>query len=144
MSRIVCDRKEEVGAFVAERIGVPSVSSFGDYAAIGVAQDDRIVTGVVYAEYNGSNCWMHVATEAPLTRYLLAVGFHYPFVKLGCQRVTGWVEECNVAAYKLDKHLGFDLEFVMPRAARDGGNVLVMRMFKEDCRFLKLGGRYGL
>lgn len=144
MSRIVCDRKEEVGAFVAERIGVGSPSAFGDYNAIGVVQGERIVSGVVYTDFNGANCWMHVATEVPLTRYLLAVGFDYPFNRLGCQRVTGWVEESNDEAVRLDKHLGFEVEFVMPRAARDGGNVLVMRMFKEDCRFLKLGGRYGL
>ena len=144
MRQIVCNRKDEVGAFVAQRIGVASPAVFGEYNAIGVEQDGDIVSGVIYSDYNGANCWMHVATEVPLTRHLLAVGFDYPFNRLGCRRLTGWVEASNTEAVKLDQHLGFEVEFVMQRAARDGGDVMIMRMFKEDCRFLKLGGRYGL
>lgn len=144
MSQIICNRREEVARFVADRIGVASLGSFGDYQAIGVEQGGKIVSGVLYHDFNGSNVWMHFATDVPITRRLLAVAYDYPFNQMGCTRLTGWVEASNTAARDLDLKMGFTQEAVLEGAARDGGDVLILRMFRKDCRFLKLGGRYAL
>jgi RimJ/RimL family protein N-acetyltransferase len=109
-------------------------------AGIGLKQDEELIAGVLYDDYNGSNVWMHVAAipgRRWMTRELLYTAFAYPFIQLGCKRITGWVEASNTDARRFDEHLGFKQEAVIKHAARDGGDVIMYVMFREDCRFLK-------
>lgn len=145
METLICNRHEEVARFVADRIGVVDLASFGQYRCIGVERDGTLVTGAVYVDFNGPNVWAHLATDVQLSRMFLFAGFDYPFRVMGCRRVSGWVEASNQEAIRLNKHLGYEIEARLQGAARDGGDVLIMRMFKENCRWLKLGERlYGL
>lgn len=117
----------------------PNVDGVVPEAAIGIVKDGNIIGAVLYEGYNGSNIWMHVAGikgEPWLTKRTLALFFHYPFVQLGCQRVSGWVQMDNSDAKQFDEHIGFEKEAVLSRAGRGGADVIVYRMFKEDCRWL--------
>jgi hypothetical protein len=38
---------------------------------------------------------------------------------------------------RFDKHLGFEEEFVMKKAARDGHDLHILVMWPEKCRWLK-------
>lgn len=144
MSTIVTDRPDEVAKFVAERVGVRDVEHFGLYQALGVEQDGKLVSGFVLTDFNGVNGWVHIATDVALSRHFLWVGFDYIFNHCKCQRISGWVEASNTEALKLDLHLGYTVEAILKGAARDGGDVYVLRMFKDECRWLKLGARYGV
>lgn len=107
---------------------------------IGLKQDGELISGVVYDDYNGSNIWMHVASipgRRWMTREYLFAAFAYPFIQLECNRITGWVEASNTDARRFDEHLGFKQEAVLKHAARDGGDVIVYVMFREDCRFIR-------
>lgn len=109
-------------------------------AGIGLKKDGQLISGVVYDDFNGKNVWMHVASVPGrrwLNREYLYAGFAYPFIQLGCERITGWVEASNTDAIRFDEHLGFKREAVLKRAAQDGGDVFIYVMFREDCRFLK-------
>jgi RimJ/RimL family protein N-acetyltransferase len=109
-------------------------------AAIGIEKNGELIAGVLYDDFNGANVWMHVAAKPGsrwLTREFLHQAFAYPFIQLGCERVSGWVEASNEQARRFDEHLGFQQEAVLKRAARDGGDVIVYVMFREDCRFIK-------
>ena len=131
-----------VSEYVAERIDCSA--GFGQHSTIGVFDNGRIVAGVVYADWNGRNIFMHVAAEPGkvwLTRKTLYEFFAYPFLQCGCERITGWVESSNTAARRLDEHLGFVEEARLQGAARDGGDIIVYCMKKRDCRFI--GDRYG-
>jgi RimJ/RimL family protein N-acetyltransferase len=106
---------------------------------IGLKRDGEIIAGVLYDDYNGSNVWMHVAAKPNsnwLNRMYLKACFLYPFKQLNCKRVSGWVEVSNTDARRFDEHLGFQQEAVLSGAARDGGDVIIYRMFKEECRFI--------
>jgi RimJ/RimL family protein N-acetyltransferase len=106
---------------------------------IGLEQDGELIAGVLYDDWSGTNIWMHVAAipgRRWLNREYLRVCFGYPFIQLNCLRISGWVEESNWEARRFDEHLGFKPEAVLERAARDGGNVIVYRMFREECRFI--------
>lgn len=116
----------------------PIVRSAGQQG-IGLQKDGRLIAGVIYDDYNGSNVWMHVAAEPGrhwLNRQFLFAVFTYPFKQLNCKRVSGWVEASNTDARRFDEHLGFQQEAVLSSAARDGGDVIIYRMFKEECRFV--------
>ena len=106
---------------------------------IGLQKDGRLIAGVIYDDYNGSNIWMHVAAEPGkqwLNREYLRACFAYPFIQLGVKRISGWVEASNTDARRFDEHLGFKQEAVLTGAARDGGDVIIYRMFKEECKYV--------
>ena len=129
----------DVSLFVTDKTG----AGFGPHSSIGLIDNGKVVAGVVYADWNGANMFMHVAAEKGihwLTRGSLYTFFAYPFIQCGCRRVTGWVEESNAAARRLDEHLGFIEEARLKSAARNGSDVILYVMTKETCRFL--GDRY--
>ena len=135
MTQLILDC-EPVFQFVTQYF--PLVRSAGQQG-IGLQKDGRLIAGVLYDDFNGSNVWMHVAAEPGkrwLTREYLQACFAYPFNQLGVRRITGWVEASNTDARRFDEHLGFKQEAVLTGAARDGGDVIIYRMFKEECKYV--------
>ena len=133
-SKIIID-DQAVYEFVNSH-GVPLVRSAGQQG-IGLQKNDELIAGVLYDDYNGSNIWMHVAAipgKRWLNRDYLYACFAYPFLQLNVKRISGWVEASNTDARRFDEHLGFQKEAVLTGAARDGGDVIIYRMFKEECR----------
>jgi len=117
--------------------GVDLIRSAGQQG-IGVERSGELVGGVMYDDYNGSNIWMHVAGTEGIrwaTRDFVRSVFRYPFEQLKCNRITGWVEASNERARRLDEHLGFWPEATLTGAAKDGGDVIIYCMRREDCRF---------
>lgn len=106
--------------------------------AIGLERDGELVAGVVYEGYNGHNVWMHVAIAGHITQASFRYVFHYPFVELGCRRVSGYVQASNAKVNRLCKHLGFKQEAILLGAAADGGDVIIYAMTKEECRHVTL------
>lgn len=103
-----------------------------------LTKDDVTLAAVIYDDYNGSNIFMHVAA-APgrkwLNRHFLHESFKYPFVTLGCKRITGWVEADNLDAQRFNEHLGFKREAILKSAGANGQDVYIYAMFREDCRY---------
>lgn len=120
----------------AHGVTVPMIAGM---KGIGLERDGELIAGVLYEGYTHHNIWMHVAA-APGRRWLnreyLRYCFHYPFVELGCRRVSGWVEDSNEDARRFDEHLGFKEEARLKGAARDGGDVILYVMWREDCRYV--------
>lgn len=147
MKRLITDDPEQVGNYVADKLGT-TAKSFGVYTAIGVADDSGLIGGTVFNRYNGVNVWPHWAGEQGvdwMSKYFLACCFHYMFVKLGCVRITGAVDASNIHAMDVDLRLGFKPEAVLKGAAADGGDINLLVMWKSDAaKWLALGGRYGL
>ena len=136
MRRLVLDQKERVGEFAKALI--PHVPSWGEwYVAIGYEQDGDLIAGVVYNLYSGADIAMHVAGVGAnwLSRSYLRAAFRYPFVQLGCRRVSGFVPATNVAAQRFDEHIGFRREGYMRHSLPDD-DVIVYGMLREDCRWL--------
>lgn len=134
---------KHVVEWVAKRTN--EFGNFGCAAGIGL-QEWRpvkncwdLIAGVAYSDFNGVNILMHVAAEPGarwMTREYLRVCFDYPFNQAKVARVTGLVGEGNKAAQKFDEHLGFELETTLSHA-HPTGHLLVYRMWKGDCRFLR-------
>lgn len=128
---------ETVLQFVRERIpGLPRCESM---VGIGLRNDGRLVAGVVYEGINAHNAWMHVAAEPGsrwMTRSYLKVCFAYPFLVCGVRRVSGYVLASNHAARRFDEHLGFKPEATLEGAGTDGSDVIIYRMWREECRYV--------
>lgn len=113
-----------------------SLAACANMTGIGLERDGELVAGVIYEGYNGHNIWMHVAIPGRITRDFLRYAFHYPFIELGCRRVSGYVEASNARARRFDERLGFQQEAILQGAASDGGDVILYRMNREDCRYV--------
>lgn len=141
MKRIVTDQPDRVAEFVGDSLGV---SGFANYTAIGLEDDGELIAGVLFDYYNGASINMHVAAipgRRWLTREYLRFCFWYPFEQLGCKRITGLVPASNKDAQRFDEHLGFELEATLKDAAPDG-DVLVYRMFRDQCKWLQIKVTY--
>ncbi len=124
-----------IAEFVASRIGCGRKTD--NFTAIGLADDDKLVAGVVYSDWNGRQITAGIAVDGKsLTREFLWFMFFYPFKQLGVERITACVEQGNYPSQQFVTRLGFELESVMQRAGRTG-DLLVYRMFRENCRYLE-------
>jgi hypothetical protein len=115
--------------------GMPGTA---DSKGILLTRDDIPVAATLYDSYNGANIFAHLAIQpgGRLTREFIKAIFYYPFVQLGCLRITGLVDVSNQKARLLNKHLGFQPEAVLKRAAEGGQDMMVYVMFREDCRYV--------
>jgi len=99
---------------------------------------------VAYDGFVGKCCQMHVVNlngkSAP--RKMLWACFHYPFVQARLNYVIGVVNSNNEAAMRFDKHLGFEEMSRLPQGHDDGGDLVIMKMEKAHCRWLKFGEKY--
>lgn len=143
--RVVVDHCPDlVGPWIAERAGCEYVS--GSMTAIGLLDltEKEIVAGLLYEKFNGTSITIHQAIARPgvITKDFLWYVFHYPFVELGCERLTGIVAASNTQAIELNLNLGFEIEARLERAC-PSGDIIIMRMFRENCRFLKRGKANG-
>jgi RimJ/RimL family protein N-acetyltransferase len=138
-TRLIID-DESVYQFIRSQ-GV-DLTRAADQQGIGLERDGELVGGVMYEGFNGPNIWMHCAgVGAWITRDLLRAAFSYPFVQLDVSNVWGWVDASNQKARRLDEHLGFTKQAVLTGAAKDGGDVIIYRMTREECRFLPKGSK---
>lgn len=135
-TKIVSD-PARVWAYVHQQLPVPVVAGM---KGLGLERDGELIAGVLYEGFNGVNCWMHVATSPgkKWTLEYLRYCFYYPFVELGCKRVSGAVDASNAVARRFDEHLGFKQEAVLQGAAADGGDVILYVMRREECRYVPL------
>lgn len=117
-------------------------NEYGNFgAATGIGwKKEGLVAGVAYAEWNGPNVVCHIASDGSrrwATRTYLWTIFDYPFNQLKVKRITVCVGEGNSASRRFVGHLGFTLEATLD-SAHPSGNLLVYRMWRQDCRFLRM------
>ncbi len=99
--------------------------------------DGLLLGGVIYQNFTGESIAMHIASFRKdwVTRDLIWVCFHYPFVQLGVKRIFGQVPETNTKALEFDLRFGFKVVTKVDGVFRDGG-VIVLVLEKDDCRWL--------
>jgi RimJ/RimL family protein N-acetyltransferase len=99
----------------------------------------EIIAAALYVEFTGTNIFIHLVGKPGqrwLTRDFLKWGFHYPFVQLGCSRVSCWVEADNLASRRFVEHIGWQHEATLKGAGHAGQDVFIYAMFREDCRYI--------
>lgn len=113
---------------------------FGDEARfIGQMKQDNLVAVVGFTNFIPNACAMHIASvgEQWMDRNLLWACFDYPFNKLEKKVILATMEASNDEAIKLNRHLGFQ-DKALIEDAHEHGDLLLMAMRKEDCKWLNL------
>lgn len=143
--RVVYGMDQAVLAWMAQRI--PAFSYRQDTRALGVVDAKGTpVAGVSYDDYNGVHVQAAIAADprsAWCSRRVLYHIFAYPFVQLDCHAISLIVAASNLLSLNLATKLGFRGEAIIKCAAYDRSDVIVLKMFREECRWLDNGKRLG-
>lgn len=135
-SKVVFDQPYRFGNWALKR--VPYVETWGQFTAIGLERDGEPIAATIYHDYTYSNILMSFAAipgKRWLTREYLRAIFRYPFVQLGCRRVTGVIASRNSDSLRFAHKLGARVDGVLKHALPDD-DLVVMGILKEDCRWI--------
>ncbi|TAH36529.1 MAG: N-acetyltransferase [Alphaproteobacteria bacterium] len=112
----------------------PDVDDFGPCSTIGIIDDDKLIAGVIFNHYYGTDIQATIASISPYwaSRKILGKIFSYPFLQLQCQRITAQTRENNSEAIDFLKRLGFKQEGVL-RQWYGNEAALVFGMIKSEC-----------
>lgn len=136
MKTLVSGKSERLLSWVAERIDTKKF--YPGAVGIGLDVDGKLTAAVVYELYNEISVNMHIALEPGwnLSRGQIKIAFSYPFEQLECQRITGTIRADNFSAQRLAEKLGFVQEGRMRCACKDGTDMIVYGMLRDECRWI--------
>lgn len=136
MAELVFNQKERIGEWVAMQVN--QGASWGDFYALGIIQNDEVIAGVVFNNFNGANatCHIAIAKQTKLIPKMIEAACDYAFRFSGLKRLTGMVPTNEPRTIAFDKHLGFEEEFVM-RDGAPGADMQVLVMRSDTCRWLR-------
>jgi hypothetical protein len=123
--------EEQIIRFVSEKLGVGLVPPF---TAMGIERDGRVIAGVVFNCFTGTNVEVTAAGQGWTRKFLFQVGA-YVFRQIGCIRMTFTTEQQSVA--RLAERLGGKREGEMRDFYGPGRNGLIIGILKSEYRFLR-------
>lgn len=128
-----------------ERIAQAAGTTFNwgvDPVIARVTPKGELMGGVLFSYWTGfdGSINMHSAGFHPrwVNRTMLWVCFDYPFNQLGVKKIFGQVPEDNERALRFNLNLGFEVE-QMIKDVYPSGDMILMSMYREHCRFLDRG-----
>ena len=113
-------------------------AGFGEAKALGVVDASlSILGGVVFHEYRGNDIQMSCAAVSRrwLNRQFLFAIFYYPFITLGCERVTSFVPANNKHTRRFLEGLGFIQEGIMRRGFIED-DCAIYGMLRSECKWI--------
>lgn len=105
--------------------------------------DGKFAGGVIFNDYTHESIGLHVGANRGnwINRDMLWVTFDYPFRLLKVKRLFGQVPESNIWARKFNEKLGFRVVARVEGVYPNDIACLVMRMDREDCKYLHIEPR---
>lgn len=105
-------------------------------------KDGRLLGGVIFQGFTGASIQIHVAGFDPrwIDRDMLWMAFVYPFEQLKVKKLIGQIPSDNRKALDFNRKLGFIEETRVAGVYRTG-DMVVMTMTREQCRWLNRGSR---
>lgn len=144
IGRVLYRADDLVLRWLAKRIPAYQISDGA--RALGVVQGKQLVAAVAYERWNGVHCEVSIAAE-PGSRWAdretLRQLFSYPFTAMGCEAISVLVAQTNLQSLNLAAKLGFVPEAIIAFAAHDGSPLVVLKMFRGQCRWIDNGQEQG-
>tara|TARA_R110000787_G_scaffold126662_1_gene237967 strand:+ start:308 stop:802 length:495 start_codon:yes stop_codon:yes gene_type:complete len=131
----------DVIQWVFERLPYSSIDDIDYFSFVGIGLEDSgsYIAGCLYSNHSGHNIDMHFATDSPkcATKRNFRAWFGYPFLQLGCKRVTAIIVKSNKKSRKFVERAGFRLEGVARKGFDGIRDACIYGMLFEDCKYLK-------
>ena len=133
--RLVFGHDDAVAEWVARRIPHMDGGGFRDYVAIGIADDNRPVAGIVYNEYYESYGTMQLSMAADTPRWaqkgIVRAALHYPFMQIGVRKLWTVTPHKNNRAIKFNLGVGFIQEAILGHHFGEQ-HAVICRMYRKD------------
>jgi RimJ/RimL family protein N-acetyltransferase len=122
---LIYGHDRELSLWAGSRLGLGGPVRGVDPIAIGVARADRIVAVALFSNFQPPTIEVTFVTTTPrwASREMIRGILAYPFLQLGCKRVTAVTETCNAPARSFLERLGFLQEGVHPDAFPSGEGI---------------------
>ena len=119
----------------------PDIDDFGESTTIAIEFDKKPIAAVVFNNFYGRDIQATIATIDPrwATRKVLWHIFAYPFLQLGCRRISAMTRSKNLKAQSFLERLGFKREGEL-RQWYEHENAIVYGMTYQECNWLEQRG----
>ena len=122
-----------------EELTIDDIVPFYAYA---VKRNGKAAAVVLWNNYRrlryGADIRVIIASDDPkwCLPGVLRELFAYPFVHLGCTRITAVIKDGNARSLKLCRGLGFRKEGILRRGYNGKSNAILLSMLREECKWL--------
>ena len=130
--------RDTAAQILYNEIGVKATQDF--QAIMWANKDTSQVEWVIgFDGFIGRVCQIHDVnlTGKSLPRELLRAAFHFPFKQCGIETLIGIVNSKNTRAMEFDRKLGFTEMNRLVGMHDDGGDIVMFKMARQDCRWIK-------
>ena len=132
------EQHEKMLQLLSEGAGImPSL----ELTMIGWVRDDKLVMVVGLDSVVGKTCRIHVSMAEGFNhtpKAMLQAVFDFAFNEEGHAMLVGIVNSKNEKAMRYDLHLGFIEHTRLPEMHDNGGDIVVLTMTREQCRYLNM------
>lgn len=124
-----------VARWAGDRLGI---ADWGPSRAIGILRHGELVAAAVFSQYRHPNIEISFVTSSPrwATPEAVRAVMRYPFVQLGCKRITSVTEAKNQRARAFLCRLGFRQEGIHPDALPTGDAITYGLLARDAARWL--------
>ena len=133
--------KKRVGDYIKKNAHISA--ELGDmYSYIGFIENDNILGGFLFSDYDGNNIWVHLALESPrvCSKNRISYVFQYGFKQIGCNRMTALCRNGYERNERLLSGVGFVKEGIVRKCFKINGEYVdgaIYGMLKEECKWIK-------
>ncbi len=127
--KVVYGKDVMCSGWLAEKFGRPVETA----PTIGFAKDGKLIGVAHYPNYSGHDIELNYYGPHTMCRSSLRRVFAYPFIQLGCIRVTA---RCRSEVVDQFIRLGFQHEGVLRRHYGDE-DAHILGMLRHECRWLE-------
>ena len=111
------------------------------YSFIGFIEDEKVLGGLLFSDYDKHNIWVHLALESPRVcqRRFIKMLFTYCFIQLKCGRITAMCKNGYERNERLLKGVGFTKEGVVRKVMKIDNEFVdgaIYGILKEDCKWV--------
>lgn len=120
-----------VARWAGDRLGI---ADWGPCKTIGVIRHGELVAAAVFNNWRHPNIEISFVTTDRrwATPEAVKAIMVYPFVQLGCKRLTSTTDESNRAARAFLSRMGFHHEGTHPDANPNGGGLVTYGLLRKD------------
>lgn len=133
--------KKRVGDYIKKNAHISA--DLGDmYSYIGFIENNNILGGFLFSDYDGNNIWVHLALESPrvCSKNRISYVFQYGFKQIGCNRMTALCRNGYERNERLLSGVGFVKEGIVRKCFKINGEYVdgaIYGMLKEECKWIK-------
>ena len=131
---LIYGHDRELSLWAGQHLGYDGPIRSTEPVAIGVARKGKIVAVAVFHDYRLASIEVTFVTMTPqwASAENIRAILSYPFVQLGCRRLTAITPRLNATARAFLERLGFRQEGLHPEAYPDGSDGISYGLLRKD------------